>query len=773
MLNFLNHFVVPDVPYVMIYHDDTDPNLYYMVPEQPSLLRRSDGSPALTLISFARDFTLLADAASELPVGETEGGLLTLTGALEVSQEDQTKIRNYIQAGAGRWTLKPYFTSRGIHFSPMRPSRRIKLSYPTWVDGSVNFGFLSDAGETYIKARQGSEKPSLVSNNLATYEAVLGQEGMRLIRQSLEDGYSPGSLNYSVSFVARIPSLTVSVTGKAEDVYEEIKKHSTIVETYRRGNRVRRYQYPQVSSLEEMQDLFTELTITYDKGDFRTGDEQADTSAIQELVFNMVNQLVTQRFLSSGFEPGLVAEKLGTDPLAHGGGERMPGGNQLWLKNFNQSMESEINFKFEGSTNFTVQRYPTSQLYELVDAEDFKNSIVEADLSQPYFSLLDVPVQVTADFDRDPIAAIKVFLDYDQLDERVTPPQRKRRTEEFLFDSTEDRHFFRTIMARNADGTPKDEYSYRSQIIYKASARSVQLPTTATRDRNLVIGYDQLNCVNVTAYWGAIPVDAVQQVQVAFRYPGLDSPTAAVDILLRPDVPSGNWFTYTEDSTSSEYEYEVTFHMADGQVMTMPRERSSSSSLIINAPFQDKLSATFIPQGTFPPISAMAVTTEYVDGDYDVRDVHTFAHPSELWEWEVELRDRTKRDFRYRYDITYTDSSSSSSEWIAGSEGTILVGDVAREMLEVEVVPDLIDMSQWRLVLVRLSYDDPASGVDADHTIKLTAIPPRPEDLLWVVPIKDASKRSFTYRIQAFGHSGERHIVEPTITDDPLLLLEF
>lgn len=772
MLNFLNHFTVPGVEHVTIFNDDQDPKLFFMVPELPSLLKRENGSPSFSLISFARDFTLLADKATALPTAETEGGLLQLTTNLEVSQGDQQRIRDYISAGMGQMSRPVLNGRRILLMRAVSPGTDIKLSYPTWVDGKVAFHLFPSGGATFVKALEGSEKPSLVNSNLASYTALLGQEGLRLIRNAVEEGWSPGTINYSVSFVARIPSLSVHVWGESHDVYNEIKEHCTVVETYRSGGNTRTYRFPQVSSLSELRDISTGLHIEYNLGDFRGATEGGEdpTKAIEDLVFTIVKQMVTEKFLGSGFEPGLKAEKLGTDPLAHGGGEKMPGGNQLWLKDFEQKMDVKIDFTFEGSTNFIVQKHPNSELFAVIDKEQVKKSIIEADLSKPYFTLLDVPVQVTADFDRDPIAAIKVFLEYDQEDEQGGG--RKRQVEEFLFDSNEDRYFFRVVMARRPDGTPKDEYTYRSQIIYKASAKSEDLPPVTTKDRNLIIGYDQLNCVNVAVYWGAIPTEAVQQVQVSFRYPGVDLPSATAAVVLRLDAPQASWFTYTGDQSSTEYEFDVTFFMTDGQRVTVPTQRSSTQRLLVNAPFEDKLSATFVPQGSFPPVAAIVVTASYADGDYKIRDVHSFTNAAETWEWSIDLRDRSKRDFTYKVDLTYADGSSNEGEAKPGTEGTILVGDVARDMLEVEVVPTLLDMTKWKLVIVRLSYNDGA-GTTAEQVVQLTAATPAPAELKWKIPVKDATKRSFYYQIQAFGTAGEKHIVERTETTDSLLILEF
>jgi hypothetical protein len=785
MLNLFNSFVVPDVKYVTVYHDDQDDHLFYMVPELPSIMQTAEGGPAFRLIAFARDFTLLANAASELPTGETEGGLVTMTTELRVNDEDQEKIRSYIQGGMGAnplLALRPRLAGNEIRFSALRAfSSPPRLSYPTWVDGSVSFNIFPGAGETFVKAKEGSEKPSLVTSNLASYSAVLGQEGVRLIRAAVEDGWSPGTVNYSVSFVARIPALTVTVTGNAKDAYEELKEYCTVYEHYQNGNTHTNWQYPAVSSLEQIREIFTSLHIEVDVGEFR-GEAAADggaaanaQEAMQNAALTIVQQLIKDRFLAPGFSPG-VKPQLG-NPLPHAPGPPNPDmtNNQFYLKEFTQEMGGEIDFTFTSRSNLTVTKNPNSQLFTLVDPEQIKNTIVEADLSKPYFHLLDVPVRVTANFDKDPIAAVKVFLDYDEKDDQTG--EQKTQTAEFLFDSNDDVFYFRTVMARDADGRPKDSYDYRSQLIYKASAKSEEVPLKETRERSLIIGYDQLDCVQVTAQWGSIPVAAVQQVQVHFKYPGVSLPTAETDIFLRADAPEGTWFTYTEGKPSREYEFQTTFFMADGQKLQLPVEKGVAERLLINAPFEDKLRATFVPQGSFPPVASIVLSVRYQDPEnsYDVSDVHTFTGPAETWLWEVDLADKAKREFEYKVDVTFADGSSESRDWQKAGEGTVLVGDVARQMLNVEVVPTLVDLTKWKLVIVRLRYADPANEVALDHTIQLTSAGVTDPALLkWTIPLKDGAVKKYSYEIQAFGQDGTtKHAVPLTETEDPLLVLEF
>ena len=516
MLNLFNSFVCPDVAHVTVYHDDQDDHLFYMLPHNPSIVGGRNG-PMFNLIAFARDFRLLGEAAADLRESETEGGLLSVTLQLAVSPQDQAKIRDYIEReifGDAKY-LRPMLLGKRVHIAPVAQRKRpIKLTYPLWTQGSSAFHvFPIDGAETFVKGLEGSKSPSLTGNNVSTYTALLGQEGMRLIRSAIEDGgWSPGTINYSVSFAARIPSLTVKVKGKTTDVYKEIKNHCQVVERYRRGNRVSTWRYPAVNDLKELRKMITSLDITVDAGDWRSqatdeSSAQQISDAVEKMALELIQDYLKNTFFAAGFEPGLKVEKLGHDPFTHNSNRapddaRLPG-NQLWLKEFSQEMSAEIDFTLTARQNIEITRHPNISLFSILPPAEVKKCIIEADLSQPYFSILDVPVMVTANYERDPIAAIKVFIDYNEVDDRSG--RHRVHTEEFLFDTGEEQHRFRTVMARNASGVPKDSYSYRSQIIYKASARSAETPLHTTRARSLVIGYDELNCVQVQAFWGAIP----------------------------------------------------------------------------------------------------------------------------------------------------------------------------------------------------------------------------------------------------------------------------
>ena len=785
MLSLFNSFVVPGVDNVTLYQDDQDDHLFWMFKEIPTVVEGTDG-PMFNLISYARDFRLSADENTDLRKTETEGGLLSVTLECAVSQEDQTKIREFIAKDLLNWKpwfrLRPSLKGKAVRMALRKKfSRQVKLAYPVWTKGSCAFYPLPTGGDTFVKGQEGSKEPSLTGNNVSNYSVLLGQEGMRLFRASVEEGFTVGTVNYDLSFVCRIPNLTVTVKGKTEDAYEEIKKHTRVKEIYRKGGKTTTYSYPAVSSLEELQEMVTSLDITVDSGDFRSGapgvDGQNITQSINQLAFTLIQNYLQNVFFAPGFAPGLKAEKLGTDPFAHNpdrdANTAPPPANQLWLKDFKQEWKKEIDFTFTARQNLEISKHPNTSLFSIIPPAEVKKRIIEADLSQPYFHIMDVPVRVTANMEKDPIAAIQVFMEYDQTDEKTG--QKKTHSEAFTFDKGDEVFRFRTVMARDKDGAPKDTYRYYSKITYKSSSKSEVTPEKTTNMRSLILGYDELDFVEVQVIMGAIPSDLVERIQIHFKYPGVNLPSAEADIFLTSEKPEANWFTYTDGQDSREYEYQVTFFLADGQKLQLPKKRELTNRLVLNAPFDDRLRITFVPQGTFPPLNSIVVSTRYNDAEasYNVEDLHTFTSLGDTWTWEPSLRDRTKRMYEYKVIVTYSDGSAHEGEWQPGEEGTILVGDVAREMLEIEVVPSLLDMdSQWKLVIVRLEYSDPGNTIDLKETFKITAANAN-DSFVWKIPIKDPQQRSFNYTVQAFGYdSANKKVLGPMMSTESLLVLE-
>jgi hypothetical protein len=782
MLNLFSKFVVPGVDHVEIYQDDEDSTQFWMLPGKPSLVIAEDGLPAISLMTFARDLSLMADTATALPAGETEGGVLNMSLELSVSQPDQATIVKYIQDEilTGQIPmLRPMMRSDGVVGFARRDvvSATPKLSYPTWVDGTVKFTVLPAAGPTFVKGLEGSEHPSLTSTNIVSYTALLGQEGVRLLRSSAQDGVFPGVINYALTYQVRIPNIHIRITGDSSDVYQELKEHVTIQET--QGGRLVR-SYPQVSSLKELQTRIASLHIEFDKTNFPAmpgQDQKAVDDAnklFEDLILGIAQGYLKDRFFTPSFSPD-IAGKLGTDPLQNfkPAGAPVTGGNQLWLKDFDQTMSGHIDFSLDGRISQPVPTYPNALLYEVVTPEVMAKRITTADLNTPIFHVLNVPVRITADFAKDPIAAITVTLDYKETDDRTGAVI--SRSETFTYQTGTEVFYFRTTLAKNADGSPKDTFRYSSRLNYKASTQAVSTPVVESRDRSLIIGYDGLSCVQVDCIVGAVPWDVVERVDIRFRYPGLDSPTATERIsLTATDTANKRWFTYTGGNASREYEYQLSYGLKGGHTITLDPVRDTTNRLTIDGPFAGRLDLNFTAQGVFPPIRQINLSTRYADQphDYSLTNTHTFTAAAEAWSWSVPVLDKSRREYEYRFDTTYVDGSTTQGDWQQSTETSVNVGDVTSEMRKIEVVPALLDMTRWKLVLVKLTYADPGSEQQQEKVLQFTPAGDTTTPVTWTIARRDDSPAQYTYLVQGFGVDGSKKVVGPTSTDVNPLVIE-
>jgi hypothetical protein len=187
------------------------------------------------------------------------------------------------------------------------------------------------------------------------------------------------------------------------------------------------------------------------------------------------------------------------------------------------------------------------------------------------------------------------------------------------------------------------------------------------------------------------------------------------------------------------------------------------------------LNVTFVPQGQFPPTQQIVVSVQYLDPTDGYREtaVHSFASLRDTWTWQVRLHNRTQRTFQYKVDTTFADGSSDTGVWKDGAEGTVLVGQIAQKILEVDVIASLIDFAKtWKLVLVKLKYLDPANSVDQQQIFQINA-QSASQPLVWRFPVKDQTNKKYTYEVDAYGiDPTQQKVVGPLQTDNPALVIQ-
>ena len=749
MLSLYGSFKVPGVNHVVLYRDDEDPHRFYMAPERPTIARDDEGNPLFTFILFARDVERLAPEEREV-----QRAYLSLSTQVAVSAQEEQQIRAHLRR------MLNGERNQGYRFLRL-PIVRIEpeLSYPpVFTQGSVEFKTFN---EEFVPFSAGSRQPSLIGANLASFSQMLSQDGSELFRQSVEKGIVPSIIQYDLAFLARIPAVSIRIHGDRRDFYEELKNLTKVTQIRTRdGKVVYRRTWPEISSLKEFRRLFHSLTIEIDDSDFRDADPSDNiTAKLEELAFRIIENNILPHFFETAFTPATEEQS-----------------SNKWLREIEKEMTGRIDVQIKRRDVIEQQIHPNSQLGEVLTPDEIKSRTLYVDLGNPFFSELDVTVNANVNFSQDPVYALKVFLDYDQHDD--VRGVRVKRAKELLFRSADQVGRFRQIMAKDASGAPKDEYSYWSEVIYKDTGESVRIPRTGTitsRERQLVISYRRLGFVKVTLLLGTMP-ENVRSVRVDMRYPDSNLPSASQSFELTRENPTATYFTYTgHDGEPKPYRYTITYNLTDGQRMQTREAEGQSERLTITDPFEHTVSTRFLAQANFQTVEKIIVDARYRDPENDfAADHHAELDTNgEVSVWNLPLRNPDLR--RFTYDVIVINRDGSRDEILNRERelgATIAVPTAAADVLEVTVVPALIDWSKYQLVLLYLEYSDAENGI---HETKNYAFREADGglDQVWKVLLRDPEKAEYRYRLRFMGFDrADNREVPWTSTSDPILVIE-
>lgn len=649
--------------------------------------------------------------------------------------------------------------TRGLRFL-MLPILRVEpvLGYPpVWTDGTVQF---TTFGEEMVKVSAGSKKPSLVGENLATFSQSLNQDGAEFFRQSIEKGLVPAIVLYELNFLARIPAVTIHIHGNRRQFYEELKKHTIVTEVHKKdGKVVMRKVYPVIGSLKEFQSKFHSLTIDIDSGDFRDAAPGQDvTQKLEELAFRILETNILPSFFEQGFTPATEEQS-----------------KDLWLKEIEKEQTGEIDVRIRRRDVVKQPVNPNAQLARMLTPQEIKSHITYLDLSQTVFQELDLRINANVNFTADPIFALKVFIDYNQKDEirNVTVA----RSKEFLFKTGTEVHRLRQILAKAADGTPKDTYRFHSELVYKDTGETIRIPKEGdieSRERELIISYRRLGFVKVALALGAMP-ENIKSAQVSIHYPGSSLPSANQTFELTAQKPTASFFTHTGSSDEPQpYRYKVVFGLADGQRMDMPEKSETAETLTISNPFEQSIATRFLAQADFSIVQKIIVDARYRDARNDFQsDTHAeLDQNGQTSPWAISVRDPNMREFEYDETIIFKNGSRDTKLGKAGRLGTTIpVGIGAVDALEVTVDVGLLDWSKFARAFVFLEYQDSPNNVSETTQFRFDQSSSE-QVKVWKVLLRDKTKRVYRFRLRLAGKvATDDRATEWAESQDPFLLV--
>jgi hypothetical protein len=159
-------FTLPDFPNVIIYPDDSRIEVFYAIPGRPRVARGDDGNPEASLFVYGK---------GRGPEFVPAGAILTVTVALELTLEEQAKVKSLL--------------SKKLALEASGPAPTPELVPIHWTDSEVE---LRVAG-TILR-----QTSSMMGDNRASFSSKLDGTQAKAVEAAWKNGSSEVFVSYQM-----------------------------------------------------------------------------------------------------------------------------------------------------------------------------------------------------------------------------------------------------------------------------------------------------------------------------------------------------------------------------------------------------------------------------------------------------------------------------------------------------------------------------------------------------------------------------------------------
>jgi hypothetical protein len=181
-----------------VYGDDTDPTVFYVMPDQPSFrIDPNTGKPSFKFIKYLMPV--------DRPDGSKGGGFLIFDSVFVISPDKLAAIQKQLnqQINSG--------TSRG--------SATAKISLPSFIPDTSDPKSptptatltLLDSGGALVTKILSPGKPSLLGSLVCSFTAELSPEGAAVVEGAMKGSGGVVQIAYGLSYMAVLPAVTGQV----------------------------------------------------------------------------------------------------------------------------------------------------------------------------------------------------------------------------------------------------------------------------------------------------------------------------------------------------------------------------------------------------------------------------------------------------------------------------------------------------------------------------------------------------------------------------------
>lgn len=707
-----------------VYGDDTDPALWYALPQNPRF-RVDDGKPVFKFIKYKMPI--------ERSATRRGGGFLICDVEFSVTQAEEDALRAVLQE-----RLDESWRARGIR-TPAPPAKIGRLSYTR---GAATVTIL-DSGGALVEKVHNPASPSLYGKMVLPITAELSPEGATLLEQALQGSGGVVQVAYDLWTPVKLPPLRAHVWFNASKTMEF---HQTIDVEER------------VCSEDDYTEAINEIIRQSDSGgvfvDPGMVTDQKVIQAVTDWAWQALADATTRMVLGDVpiQNPEEVRKLYTEQDLENITRDVMSTRLVDFDRWYTQGMVMEWNPAPRGTLpNITSMTGPDGEPFRW---EDFATV---ADLNDPFFRTMTVSMRVNADFAKLPLHSIELKVEYDPHGQNIVV--------EPVFTSPDSTETMQAFVAGN-----DKHYTYTYQVNYTGESRAFVSEPRVSNDPSLVINVGDVGILDLDIAPGDLNFEQVSSAQVSLWYQEGAEPRLENAVTLTKEAPTATWTKVIFAPRRSPVRYRVKYFMLDGREFEGPELTTGASELRINDPFSSTRTVNIRGFGDFTDrIDVIFVDLTYRDRVNSYTQTHSAALSanSTFEDWTFPAIQSDGGDLTYSANIRYKDGTFKPIPETPIEGNTVMIGDTPPLTRTVEVMADLIDFTKVRLVKVTLRY----SAGDLDTTTDLVFKATAPGPLSWTFQLADAAHPAYSYTATYFNADGTRGTLTVESTTEATIVL--
>jgi hypothetical protein len=702
-----------------VYADDSSWNTFYVLPNSPRF-RFDNGVPMFKFIKYRLPV--------DRPDGKKGGGFAFFDVEFTVPEDQLKAVTAQLQARVDK-----IFANFNMQSQPVR------IGQLTFTKGTASLN-LQGVGGTLVEKVWNPGSPSLYGKFITPFTVEFTPEGATVFEQALQGKGGLVQVAYDIWTTVKLPPMHAHGHWDAQKFYSFFQKIETD-ETWYGADEARREQVIEQSHNSEARQLVID-----------------SWGGITDP--NIQNQI--RDSLNRTFDDAIARNLIKEATPVSDENRKLPDGIENVTRSMVNDKTANVDVVYEENMTLEWNPQPRGMLPNITNYPGIKweDYFVEIDADDPFFRQLNVPITVNADFEKLPLHSIEVHLEYNQGN--------THRIEEPVFKSPNDVFKFSSFIENNIW-----KYKYWYQVNYKGESKTFKSQDVETDEKSLVINVDDSGILHINIHPGDIDFSKIPQIQVAIQY---EDKGAGVDLIeeqftLDKDNKEHEMVKVIFQPRRNQYRYRVKYFMADGKVYQKDWTNGQSNQLFINSPF----SATQVIHLRSLGDMEQDITNIFVDLKYEdaannyIRTESLALNKSNPFiDWSIPVVSETGGKVTYSGSIQHKDGTTEDIPPTEAKTNTIALGKI-RDMLQVQVLPDLIDFSTVKLAKVSLSYQDQANGIDERKDV---IFKPDSAAVDWILKLKDKSKNSYQWQATFFMKDGSTKKTDPITTSEPTVLPE-